>query len=244
MDPKPTTVKKNKGAELDLQLPGVYVICGLQGGGKSWLIKYMMACVGDTFDVVLVFSNTAFAEGNFDYIADPDYVHREYKEDVLRGMMDIFEEQITAGRPLKGCVIFDDCITGKQWMSEALVSLVTQVRHYNITLILSTQYPKYIRPIFHTNAFRVFMFNMGSLIALKALWEAYGQLFSFDEFKAYFMEATGPKHQFLSYDMKNGATSIEGRYRVLLCPAEIPKFKVGVKKAKKAGKGKAVKVVL
>ena len=211
---------------MNLSIPGLIMICGLQGGGKSHLIKYIMYQNSDDFDCGIVFTNTGFIDGNFDYV-DKRFVHLKYNEGALKNLKDIFQKQIEKGKPLRGFVIFDDCLTGSQWKSEELVSLVTQVRHYNITVILSCQYPNHIPPIFRTNAFQVCMFFMGSKAAMMALYESYGQMIgTFDEFKHYFTEATAVKHQFLLYDARNGGTTIQSRYKILKCPAKIPKFTV------------------
>lgn len=209
---------------MNLSIPGLIMICGLQGSGKSHLIKYIMYQNRKKFNCGIVFTNTGFVDGNFDYI-DKAVIYKEYDETVLRDFKEIFRKHIERDKHPHGFVIFDDCLTGDQWRSSELLSLITQVRHYNITVILSCQYPNTIPPIFRTNAFQVFMFFMGSKAAMKALYESYGQMVgTFDEFKHYFMEATGVKHQFLAYDARNGGTTIQSRYKLLKCPEKIPKF--------------------
>ena len=212
---------------MEISIPGVYMICGLQGGGKSHLIKYLMYENQDKFDVGIVFSNTAFVDSNFDYV-DKRFQHLEYNAKVLKSFKDIFQKQIEAKKPLRGFVIFDDCLEGPQWKCKELKSLITQVRHYNITVIISTQYPKAIPPLFRTNTWRAFMFFMGAEDAIKALWQNYGQMLgSYAEFKAEYIAATAEKHRFLTYDAKNGGTDVPSRYAVFHAPPEIPAFKVG-----------------
>ena len=216
--------------KLNLELPGLYMICGLQGGGKSHLIRFMMYENRAKFDCGIVFTNTAFKDGNFDYV-DRRFVHREYSEEVLKNLKGIFSKQIESGKKPRGFVVFDDCLSGRQWRSAELVSLVTQVRHYNITVVISTQYVKAIPPLFHSNAFKVYMFFMGGQAAMKALYEYYGQLVgTFEEFKAFFTGATAPKHQFLEYDCRNGGADVASRFKVMLAPPKIPNFHVGPKK--------------
>jgi hypothetical protein len=214
-------------AELNLELPGLYLVCGLQGGGKSHLLRYIVCKNKKKFDVALVFSNTGFVDGNFDYV-DRRFVHHEYSEDILRNFKDIFQKQIEAGKHPSGLIVFDDCISGKQWRSPELVSLVTQVRHYGVTVLLSTQYPKAIPPLFHTNSFKTFMFFLGSKSAIQALYEYYGQLIgSFEEWKAFYTNATTPKYHCLVYDARNGSQERASRYQVVMAPKDIPRFCVG-----------------
>ena len=178
---------------MDLQIPGVYMICGLQGGGKSHLIKYIMYQNRDKFDCGIVFTNTGFVDGNFDYV-DKKFVHLEYSAAVLKNLKDIFKKRIEAKRPLCGYVIFDDCLEGNPWKEKELRSLITQVRHYNITVIISTQHPTAIPPIFRTNTWQAFMFFMGTEDAMKALHKNYGQMIgTFADFKRDY--ATAEKHK-------------------------------------------------
>jgi hypothetical protein len=44
------------------------IICGLQEGGKSYLIRYVMYKNWKKFDWGIIFSNTGFLADNFDYI--------------------------------------------------------------------------------------------------------------------------------------------------------------------------------
>lgn len=213
---------------LDIDLPGVYFICGLQGGGKSHLIRYIMSESRDKFDVGLVFTNTGFQDGNFDYIADRGFIHAEYDERVLTQFKAIFAKRIQEGKPLRGFVIFDDCMEGKQWRSKPFRTLVTQVRHYGITVIISTQHVTAIDVMFRNNTWKIFMFAMPSKNAMNALYEGFGQMFdSYEAFKTFYLEAVGKKHHFLIYDVRNGGTTIESRYTVAFCPKNIPPFKVG-----------------
>lgn len=209
---------------MNLQTPAVYVICGLQGGGKSHLIRYMMSEMRDKFDCGVVFSNTGFSEGNFEYV-DKRFVHLEYQPQVLKNLKDIFRKRIEAGRPLSGFVIFDDCLEGGQWKEPELRSLITQVRHYNITIIISTQYPKAIPPLFRTNTWQAFMFAMPTEDAMKAMWSNFGQMFgSYPEFKQFLLQATSTRHQFIAYNAREGPPDPRGRYQVMIAPKNIPKF--------------------
>ena len=212
---------------MNLSIPAVYMVCGLQGGGKSHLIRYMMYQNRNKFDVGVVFTNTGFVDGNFDYI-DKRLVHLEYSAAVLKNLKDIFKKRIEAEKPLCGFMIFDDCLEGPQWKEKELRSLITQVRHYNITVIISTQHPTAIPPIFRTNTWQAFLFFMGTEDAMKSLWKNYGQMVgTFADFKEFYTAATAEKHQFLAYDAKNGTQEISSRYKVMICPKDIPQFTVG-----------------
>jgi hypothetical protein len=48
---------------------------------------------------------------------------------------------------------------------------------------------------------------------------------SYTDFKKYLLENTG-NHNFVYYDARNGATTLDERYKVMKCPEKIPKFKI------------------
>jgi hypothetical protein len=121
-------------------IPGLIIVCGMQGGGKSHLIRYLMHENRKKFDWGIVFSNTSFSADNFDYI-DKRFVHAKYDEDVLANLKSIHEQLVEKGKKPSAFVIFDDCLFGPQWRSAEFLSLMTQLRHYGITCIISCQYP-------------------------------------------------------------------------------------------------------
>lgn len=215
---------KDQPTELGLPIPGLYMLYGLQGGGKSHMIRYIAYDNRKKFDCVLAFSNTGFVDGNLDFI-DPRFVHREYNEAALQKFKNKFEAAIAEGKKPCGLVIFDDCVTGKQWRSPVLTSLITQVRHYNITVVISTQWPKAILPVYRDNAFKVFMFHMSGKLAINALYENHGQMLdTFEMWKKFFIEATSEKYMALVYDPRNGGRTLDERYECITAPRDIPKF--------------------
>jgi hypothetical protein len=199
------------------------IICGLQGGGKSHLIRYIIYENQKKFDWGIVFSNTGFLADNFEYI-DKQFIHSKYDEFTLSNLKSIHEQLVEKGKKPSGFVIFDDCLFGKQWRSEEFLSLMTQLWHYGITCIISCQYPQAIPPVFCSNAFQVAIFNITSKPTIEALYNLYRQMFdSYTDFKKYLLENTGD-HYFVFYDARNGATSLDERYKVMKCPEKIPDF--------------------
>ncbi len=208
---------------MNISIPGLLMICGLQGTGKSHLIKYLICKNREKFDVGLVFSSTGNYEGNFDYI-DKRFVHRGYNEAKLRALMKILDEKNKVEKNLLSFVIFDDCLDSKQWRSPTLIELATTLRHRNIFLIISTQYPKAIPPVFRTNTFQAAMFHMDGEPAIRGLYEAYGQMMSFDDFKRLYIYYTSEPYHFIVYNLVNSGRTIPERYKQVSLPKEIPKF--------------------
>lgn len=156
---------------MDITIPGVLIVCGRQGFGKSHYIKSLMYRHQKKFNWGLVFSNTGFKDDNFEYV-DKRFVHLRYNEEALVALKNKHRELSEAKYKASGFIIFDDCLSAKQWKSEEFISLMLQVRHYNITVIISTQTPKAIPNDFRTQAFQVAMFSMANSHAIRSLYDA------------------------------------------------------------------------
>jgi hypothetical protein len=212
-----------------INLQNFLIVAGPQGYGKSHLIKYIMLANRKKFSYGLVFTNTNFSVGSFDYVPK-GFVYDQYNEEVLLRLMEIQKNAVERGIKKNAYLIFDDCLFGKQFKSEPFQQLMTQLRHYNIYCIISTQYPNAIPPLFRANAFQVAMFYNSTKRALTALYENYGQLFdSYDQFKKFLIKSTG-NYQFLFYETQGKSVNVLERYRVMKAPEKIPKFTLKVNK--------------
>lgn len=211
--------------KLEVSIPGLTLIIGLQGSGKSTLIRYIMHANRKKFSYGLVFCNTAFSGDSFDYVYDK-WIHPEFNENALVSLMNIQKKEREKHTAF---VIFDDAIFGAQWKNEKFKQLITQLRHYNIWCCISSQYPHAIPPTLRSNAFNCFMFCMGTENALKALYESYGMFFnSFNEFKNYLLKNTG-SYQFIHFDARNTSSNIAEKYHVMKIKNKIPKFTIETK---------------
>lgn len=138
-----------------------------------------------TFDWGIVFTQTKFGSSNFEYVPE-QFVHAQYSSAKLVNLKKLQEKLIKEGKMPAAFVIFDDCLYDKIWNDPVLLSLCTQLRHYNVTCIISTQYPNAIPPSIRTNAFTVSIFQMTTHRALQALFESFGQLFeNYNAYKDY-----------------------------------------------------------
>ena len=210
---------------MKLNIPSLLIINGIQGSGKSNLIKYLMSKNKDEFCYGLVFTNTSFDtsdQSSFDYISKR-FVHSEYNEDILEGLMNIQAGLIKQGIIKESFVIFDDCLDADVFNSRCFKRLSTQLRHYHITVILSTQYPHCIPPRTRSNCMSTVIFYTDTEVALKALHSSYGQKYSFQEFRSYVMNSTG-NYNFIYYNKKEKDNTKQ--YQVMKAPTTIKPFKV------------------
>lgn len=165
-----------------MDIPGLIIIAGLQGGGKSLVIKYIMYENRKKFDWGLVFSHTTFSANNFDYL-DKKFAHKSFNEAALVNLKNMHEKLVAAGKKPSGFIIFDDCLDKSRWSSPDFCSLLLELRHYGITCIISCQYPYLIPPAVRSQVFQVIMFEMEGVRAIRALYDSYGQRFkNFNEY--------------------------------------------------------------
>lgn len=208
---------------LHITSPGFIIISASQGSGKSHLIRYLIHKNRKDIDYCIVFCNTSF-DASYDYIPK-EYVHPMYDEQVLDNLMNIQSKLVKKGIKKNAWLIFDDCLFDGQFNSKPFMRLSTQLRHYNITCIISTQYPQIVKPQFRNNCFQVGMFKTSTLNALQALYSSYGQEFNtFQEFKSYLNKATNQQYTFVWFDKTITTDDIQKKYQISLCPAKIPKF--------------------
>lgn len=208
---------------IKIDSPGITIICGLQGSGKSHLIKYLLYQMRKKFDWGIVFTQTGFAGDNFDYIPK-QFIHAKFSVEALVSLKNIHKKLIEAGKKPSAFIILDDILFGNHWKNEVFLNIMTQVRHWGLTVLLSCQYPQSIPIMIRTNAFQVAVFGAATARALKGLFESYGQMFnSYEEFRRYIMDNTG-NHCFVWYNSRGTQATVEGRYSVMQCPAEIPHF--------------------
>ena len=76
--------------DFNIDIPSFVIINGFQGGGKTYLIKYLMYKYRKVFSYGLVFTNTNFDTNNsgFSYVPD-EFIYPEYDEEALDNLMNI-----------------------------------------------------------------------------------------------------------------------------------------------------------
>lgn len=210
---------------LNITIPSLCIICGKPASGKSYVIRYLMSCYRKKFDYGIIFSNTAAFNNGFDYVPQ-QYVHSAYSERPIKNLMELQKGLIQKGVRKRAFIIFDDCLSG-EFNSDVMNSLVSQFRHYLITVIISTQYCyKALTPLIRECCTYACIFRQSSDRSVNATYESFGQHFrSEKEWKEYLMLNTGD-HKFLFIDVNSQSDNIADIYKVYKCPDNIPPFKL------------------
>ena len=182
---------------MEFSIPGVVLICGSQGSGKSNLLQHIMKISQPKLKYGIAFSHTAFRDGNLGYIPQK-YVHTQYKPEIMANLM-----KIQASLPDKNrhpaFVVLDDCMIDSWVNCKYFNQMITQVRHYNLFVVITTQYVNKIPPVIRENAMQVCMFKASTKRSINALYESFGQKFETQEEFKQFLYRNTEDYKFILY---------------------------------------------
>lgn len=213
--------------------PQVFIMVGKPESGKSHLVKSMIYDYQKAgyFKFIIAYVRTKFNH-DYDYLPD-QYVYESFDEDRLMKHIDKMREwRKKNNKPLPpNLVIFDDLLGDIDWYSPRMTNWLCSFRHTNTSIIMTAQYlmgSKSVSTCLRECSNVAFIFNSKFKNSLKALYDAYGQLFpSYDDFCERFQHTTSTKYQCLVYDAS--VETLEDNYIAFSAPQTIPPFKVSYK---------------
>src|SRR5690349_17885967 len=111
---------------LELSDQEFILVSGKPGSGKSWLLKYLLMTQHEDFSnnpikYIVVFTTTKFNK-SYESIIPSDYVHSEYRPEVLQSLLKVQSESVAKHR---AAVIFDDCLPQAASSSQLFLNLCT-----------------------------------------------------------------------------------------------------------------------
>lgn len=143
----------------DIQNPAI-IIAACRRSGKSFMTKEILYHIGlvQKFDLVILFSETANFNNDFDYVPKT-FRYSGYKKEVLADIIKK-QEQIYLKHqelkekhkyydkePIKICIIFDDVAHDKSlFYSEEITKLFVLGRHVGLSIFFLTQHLSAISP--------------------------------------------------------------------------------------------------
>jgi len=170
-----------------------------RGSGKSVLILDILEALHTRFPVGLVIAPTDRMNKFYSNSCIPDsYVHYNFKTEIIQNVLKRqikMKEKKTKSPNVNsnGFIVMDDCLSQKaDWARDpAIFELLYNGRHYDITYILSMQYPLGISPDLRQNFDYVFLLSDDIVENQKKLWKYYAGCFpSFDSFRQVFTQLT------------------------------------------------------
>ena len=147
--------------------------------GKTLLIKYLLLSNVQHFACVFLFSNTGLDSYNENYnFLNKLYIADEFKAEDLDKLLKL-AKKIRSNDPTRRlCVIFDDSVG----MAKGLFSgskakrLLTTLRHYGISVIVSTQQlQNEVTTLLRNNIQEVFLFAQSEPYGLQLAYDTWGK---------------------------------------------------------------------
>ena len=207
--------------EFEFETPFLISCIAKRGSGKSVLTKYLVRhWIGEgLFQEVFAFTNTNEVNNEYDYLKKKNILDR-FDEKKLVKLMEIQKKAIKkygkkSNKVKKILIIMDDIIGSLDKGSKALREIITQGRHYMISLILNIQISKKeISPEFKQNS-DYFLVGYNNRSSYKALYDEFqfdGNLSQFCEF----LHNNVTDHNFVLYINKViDDPDIRKRYKII-----------------------------
>ena len=205
--------------ELNLEMNRNLLILSRSNSGKSILIKNLIHyyILNFNFNSVILYSKTCKYETEYDFIDD-----RNKFDGSLDGLINnILDFQKESNNKMKILLILDDVDVTKK--NDLLSDLFTKSRHWNITLILSSQYVKQLVSSTIRSNFHYLFWNQLNLDNLECIYRIV--YLNIDK-KSFFQWVYNVKERFafIFYDNTHIGNDISENYK--LCKADIKEFKL------------------
>jgi len=132
-------------------------IYGKPASGKLHLMKYILCRMRakDKIDILFVFTSTKKNDFYNDMV-DTKYV-MHYNEKLLAQFWKMAEAISHRGKNM--LLVFDDCIGSVNWKAPILDEVFSNHRHYNVSILVATQYPNKLPTLIHEVSWVACIFN-------------------------------------------------------------------------------------
>jgi hypothetical protein len=196
--------------------------------GKTYFIRSLIYYYikQKYFKFGLVFTRTKF-NGDFDFMPE-EHIKEEYDEQFLKQYLSKLRRyKETKGFVPPNFLILDDMLGQCSVYSNFWTSLISTHRHYNLTLIISSQSitSKLTSTLLRECVNISVMFRSVFKNTIVALYECYGQQFEdYNEFLNVYLQVTGKKYHCLMF--LNDKESKEKAYYSYIAPPNVPEFKI------------------
>lgn len=153
--------KNNNMPDIPENLPNIknnalILLVGKVRASKSTIISNLLlndSFYNDMFDDVTIISQTASQDVTSRFLVDKysENVFNDYDDNIVKSIVESQKEFSKEDMPAR-CIIIDDCI-GAEGLGRGsyLWYLCSRYRHYNLTLIITTQVFKYCPPVLRAN---------------------------------------------------------------------------------------------
>lgn len=205
-----------------IKIPSIISVSGSNGSGKTYFIRYLLKSFNTQIHKILVFSNTAEFNGDYNFEGNTrqDANLREkviifspidYAEKIEK-IMSIQKKNIQDGIRNNIFMIFDD-VAGSVKDSKILKTLISQNRHFNITVVFSIQYINLTATYLREISYYDIIFELKTENSLRACYNNYfaNDYDNYAQFKKNIKKILQRYHFFF-------ADRIAGTKQIMVCP--------------------------
>ena len=207
------------------QLPkdGLFLLLGKTHSGKSMILKYIMYQIHRRrpFDFGISFSKTYF-NGSCNFVPKR-HQYSEFKEDLVIKFMEIMKQYKQQGIEKHAYLILDDMIGSVNLKTSIWDIIATQIRHYNISVFITSQYIKKLPPILRSNVNIIFATKIVKKSDLDCMFEEFGVGMDRDTFKHMF-EYNTQNYNVLVIDNTTTSNDPNMVYSRIKSPEHLPDF--------------------
>jgi len=183
----------------------VALISGTNGSGKTYLIKYLLKCIKYRYEYIIIFSNTASFNDDFDNVVEKQKLMVYGVEDFDKKLERFMLYQKKTNSQNRTLIIFDD-IAGSIKTSKQFTVLISQQRHFNCSCIFSIQYIAMAATYLRAISRFIIIFKQYTKNSLKLAYENYFyNIETYEEFKKFFQNAL-KQYEFFFIDRKTNIT--------------------------------------
>jgi len=196
------------------------VIMGKRGTGKSLIVADIFRH-HTTWPIGVIVSATEKANHFFEKFIPKMLIYDEFETSILQRFLER-QEKITNQRNMeitkykssdldaRAFLVLDDCMYDSSWTREKLIRLLfMNGRHYNITFIMTMQYPLGIPPNLRANIDYVFILRENVIANREKIWKQYAGMFpSFHAFNEVMQQCT-ENYECLVIDNKTNSNKLE-----------------------------------
>ena len=198
----------------------VCMMIGKRNTGKSFLTKDLLYYKRD-IPIGTVISGTEGANEFYSKIVPALFIHDEYSPEIISNSLKrqkIVVSKVNEQRRLHGksnidpnaFVILDDCLYDNSWTKDTnMRTLFMNGRHYNVLLIITSQYSLGIPPNLRCNIDFVFILRENIINNRKRLYDNYAGMFPSFEVFCQVMDQCTENYECLVIDNTSKSNKIE-----------------------------------
>jgi hypothetical protein len=180
----------------------VVLYIGKPKRGKTTALSYdlMYGLINGHFNIVLIMSKTLFNNRNFSYM--PKYMKMEYNLDKLKQFVEKLKKLVQKNKIFHAVLVFDDLCGVLNGEVGFIENLLTTHRHYNLSILISTQKFKARNSVMRVCCSYMIAFKSLRGDTMKNLFDEFGQEFeNFKQFKNHFLKITkNPPYNAMFFD--------------------------------------------